>query len=92
MSSYNILNGVRCCESYELITEILRDEWGFDGLVTSDWDVPCEQYKLVLAGNDIKMPYGFAKEILTALDEGKITRAHLEHCVKHILNVILKLA
>ena len=92
MSSYNILNGVRCCESYELITEILRDEWGFDGLVTSDWDVPCEQYKLVLSGNDIKMPYGFAQEILTALDEGKITRAHLEHCVKHILNVILKLA
>ena len=92
MSSYNILNGVRCCESYELITEILRDEWGFDGLVTSDWDVPCTQYKLVLSGNDIKMPYGFANEIHKALEEGKITRDHLEVCVKHILKVILKLA
>lgn len=92
MSSYNILNGVRCCESYELITQILRDEWGFDGLVTSDWDVPCTQYKLVLSGNDIKMPYGFPNELKKALEDGKITRDHIEHCVKHILNVILKLA
>lgn len=92
MSSYNILNGVRCCENYELITEILREEWGFDGLVTSDWDVPCEQYKLVLAGNDIKMPYGFPNEIKKALEDGNITRDHLETCVKHILGVILRLA
>ncbi len=92
MSSYNVLNGVRCCENYELITRILREEWGFDGLVTSDWDVPCEQYKLVLSGNNIKMPYGFPKEIKDALAEGKITRGHLELCVKQILNVILKMA
>lgn len=91
MTSYNLINARRACESAELIEGILRQEWGFTGMVTSDWSVPCQQPACILAGNDIRMPNGFPEQLQQALNEGKITRAHLESCVKHILEMILKL-
>lgn len=91
MTSYNIVNGQRPCESYELLQGILRDEWGFDGLVTSDWDVVCDQNKCVKAGNDIRMPSGKTDELYDGLKNGIIKRGHLEVCVKRILEMFLKL-
>lgn len=91
MTSYNILNARRACECYELLNGILRNEWGFDGLVMSDWFVPCDQANCVLAGNDIRMPYGLPETITAALDEGRIQRGHLEACAKHLLQMLLKL-
>ena len=91
MTSYNIINGRRCCESYEQLQGILRDEWGFEGMITTDWDVPCDQANCVLAGNDIRMPFGLPDTIVKALDEGRIQRGHIEACAKRILEMILKL-
>ena len=91
MSSYNIVNGRRCCTSYEQIEGILRGEWGFKGMVTTDWATPCDHADCVLAGNDIEMPQGFPDQLNAALDDGRITRAHLEVCTKRVLELILKL-
>ena len=91
MTSYNIINGRRCCESYEQLELILRREWGFEGMITSDWWVPCNQAKCVLAGNDIRMPDGFPDKLKEALNSGELKRGHLEKCVKRILEMILKL-
>lgn len=91
MTSYNVINGRRCCESYEQLQGILRDEWGFEGMVTTDWNVPCDQANCVLAGNDIRMPNGHPEVLREALKSGKIKRAHLERCAERILEMILKL-
>ena len=56
MTAYNMVNGVRTSQSYDLITGILREEWGYDGAVMTDWNVLGSQADELLAGNDIKMP------------------------------------
>lgn len=91
MTSYNIINSRRCCESYEQLQGILRDEWGFEGMITTDWGVPCDQAHCVLAGNDIRMPVGLPDTITKALNEGRLQRGHLEMCAKRILEMFLKL-
>ncbi len=91
MSSYNIINGHRACENKELLTDILRDEWGYTGLVTSDWWTAGEHYKEVLAGNDVKMPLGFPSQLLEALDKGLITRDDMDRCAKRVLELLMKL-
>ncbi len=91
MSSYNIINDRRACECYELLDGILRKEWGFDGMIMSDWDVRCDHANCVLAGNDIRMPIGLPETVRKGMEDGRIQRGHLELCVKHILEMILKL-
>ena len=56
MTAYNMVNGVRSSQHYDIITGILRDEWGWDGLVMTDWHVLGSQVDELLAGNDLKMP------------------------------------
>ena len=91
MTSYNIVNGVRASENYDTITGILRGEWGFKGMVTTDWENHATQSTELKAGNDMKMPYGQPDKVMTALKEGEISRAEIETCVKRILEMILKL-
>jgi len=91
MSSYNVINGHRTSESHELLEDILRDEWGFKGMVTTDWWTRGEHYKELLAGNDLKMATGFPERIRKAMEMGAVTRADLLHCVKRILELILKI-
>jgi beta-glucosidase len=90
MSSYNIVNGRRTSENHELLTDVLRGEWGFEGAVTTDWWTNGEHYKEVAAGNDIKMATGFPERLMEALHKGIITRAELETCAKRVLNLVLK--
>ena len=90
MSSYNAINGYRASESHELLEDILRDEWGFGGLVMTDWWNRSEQYKEILAGNDVKMATGFNDRVRQCLDLGALTRADLEHCARRVLELILK--
>ena len=92
MSSYNLINGCRASECGELLTDILRGEWGFDGVVSTDWHVHSEHYLEVKAGNDIRMPGGFPKRLMLALEKGAITRAELECSAKRVLNLLLHLA
>lgn len=89
MTSYNILNGVRVCENQELIMGILREEWGFKGMVTSDWGIHGEHGRMVKAGNDIRMWHYDGIEIKVAHESGAITRNDMAICAKRILEMIL---
>ena len=90
MSSYNIVNGHRASENRELLEDILRGEWGFDGMVTTDWWTNGEHYKEVKAGNDVKMATGFPERLMEALEKGILTREDMEICAKRVLELILK--
>ncbi|MBP3560719.1 MAG: glycoside hydrolase family 3 C-terminal domain-containing protein [Clostridia bacterium] len=92
MSSYNLINGQHTSESYELLTGILRDEWGYKGMVVTDWGVKNDPVKEVKAGNDMKMHCGYPEDLKKGYDNGDITRADLELCVKRILEMFMKLA
>jgi beta-glucosidase len=91
MSSYNVINGVRASENRDLLTGILREEWGWEGMVTTDWWTRGEQYREAAAGNDMKMGCGFPERLLEALKLGLISREQLETNVRRILNLILKI-
>ena len=91
MSSYNIVNGQRSSESHDLLTGILRDEWGFEGVVVSDWWGFGEHYKEVLAGNDIKMGCGYTEQLLEAIDRKALKRKDLENSAERVLKMLLKL-
>ena len=91
MSAYNIINGHRASENRELLEDILRGEWGFGGIVTTDWWTWGEHYKEVKAGNDLKMATGYPERLLLALDSGVLNRAGMETCAKRILKLLLKL-
>ena len=90
MSSYNLINGVRASENKELLEDILRGEWGFEGVVCSDWYTHGEHYKELLAGNDIKMGCGYPERLMMALKKGAITREDMIHSAKRVLQMILK--
>ena len=91
MSSYNLINGHRASENKELLTGILREEWGFKGIVTTDWWTRGEHYKEAKAGNDIKMGCGYPDRLLMALEKGLISREEIKICARRILEMILKL-
>lgn len=91
MSSYNLINGQHTSESWELLTGILRNEWGFNGMVTTDWGQKNDPVLEVKAGNDMKMHIGYPADLKIGLEKGIITRAHLELCVKRILEMTMKL-
>lgn len=90
MSSYNAINGWRASESHELLEDILRGEWGFKGMVTTDWWTRGEHYKEVKAGNDLKMATGFPERVQKALEMGQLHRSDIERCAKRVLELILK--
>ena len=91
MTSYNIINGHRASEYDDMLNGILRGEWGFEGLITTDWWTYGEHYKECAAGNDMKMGCGFPERLLEALKIGALTREQLELAAKHVLGMILKL-
>lgn len=91
MSSYNIINGRRASENSDLLTGVLRGEWDFQGMVTSDWWTFGEHYKEMAAGNDLRMPCGYPERIMKALEAGVISRAQLETAAGRILGMLLKI-
>jgi beta-glucosidase len=92
MSSYNYINSTYTSESKDLLTTILRNEWGFKGYVMTDWFGGKNAVAQVNAGNDQLMPGTTiqTKEILEGVKSGKITMEQLDKNVTHILNIILK--
>jgi len=91
MTSYNIINGVRASENKELLTDILRGEWGFEGMVTTDWWNHGSHYKEIAAGNDVKMARGNPEHTLQMIREGKLDEACARVSVKRVLEMILRL-
>jgi beta-glucosidase-like glycosyl hydrolase len=90
MSSYNLINGTETAESHDLLTNILRGEWGYKGMVMTDWGNNTTAYKEVKAGNDVKMSTGNSANIMNALATGAVTRAELERNIKDVFNMIMK--
>lgn len=91
MCSYNRINGVYASENKKLLTDILRDEWGFDGFVVSDWGAVDERVMGLEAGLDLEMPSsgGFNDELIVkAVKDGSLDEKVLDRAVERILGVI----
>jgi beta-glucosidase len=92
MSAYNRVNGPHCTADAYLLTEILKKEWGFDGLVMSDWGAVHET-DVVQAGNDLEMPKGefmSVHRLKAALADGSVTEAAVDDSVHRILRTIIR--
>ena len=95
MTSYNKVNGTYANNSMDLVTHVLRDEWGFDGLVMTDWYATGKglgsHVKAIEAGNDLLMPGGkkAARELKKALEEGILEEEDLKRCAGRVLQGIM---
>ncbi|MDD3219619.1 MAG: glycoside hydrolase family 3 C-terminal domain-containing protein [Lachnospiraceae bacterium] len=94
MSSYNEVNGTYANENKHLLQEILRDEWGFDGIVVTDWGASNDHAKGVAAGSNLEMPVpglDSAREVIKAVNDGTLTMEELDTCVDDMLDAVLLL-
>ncbi|MFR0610416.1 beta-glucosidase family protein [Limosilactobacillus mucosae] len=90
MCSYNKLNGVQVSQNQRLLTNILRDEWGYQGLVMSDWGAVVDHIAAVKAGLDLEMPgKGDAskEEIIRAVKEGRLQESTLNRSALRVLEM-----
>ncbi|MDP4222656.1 MAG: glycoside hydrolase family 3 C-terminal domain-containing protein [Bacteroidota bacterium] len=92
MSSYNLINGTYAPQNYDLLTKVLRNDWGFKGLVMTDWFGGRDPVEMMKAGNDLLMPGTPAQSaaILAAVKEGKLDIKILDRNVERVLNLILQ--
>ena len=93
MSSYNRINGEFVGDSPEFLTKILRDEWGFDGYVVSDWGAVNDRVKALKAGLDLEMPHGSDENdemIVKAVQSGELDEKTLDLTCERILNIIFR--
>ncbi len=92
MGAYNKVNGTYCCENEALLTDILRNKWGFDGFTISDFFFGIyDAARSIKAGLDIEMPYTFKYAFLGArLKKGEITEEDVDICVGRILRAMLR--
>jgi len=89
MTSYNYVNGRRAAESCDLLVHILRREWGFDGMVMTDWSGHGRQAMEVKAGNDLKMPRGEPVSVWSFINDGAVSMGQAQECARNILKLIL---
>ncbi len=91
MSSYNLINGTYASESSDLLTNILRTDWGFKGFVMTDWFGGKDPIAQMKAGNDLLMPGtpDQIKKIVQAVKDGQLSVAVLDRNVEKILNIML---
>ena len=94
MSSYNRMNSMKTAESYDLLTEILRNEWGYEGLVMTDWNTKSHNDVEAHSGSSVKMPDNKDSiyTIMTGLIKGTVTRNELKRNIKYMLNTLAKTA
>ena len=97
MTSYNLINGVHAANNYDLCTKVVRDEWGYEGVIMTDWTTTqwgddCTASGCMRAGNDLVMP-GVPQDhenIRQALADGSLTTEQLKLAVAHLLPVIFQ--
>ena len=90
MSAYNKLNNIYCSSHKDLLINILKDEWGFDGYVVSDWGAALETEENANGGLDLEMPgpgHVWGDRLFTAVSEGKVKEELINDKVRRILNI-----
>ena len=90
MSAYNKLNNIYCSSHKELLIDILKDEWGFDGYVVSDWGAALETEENAKGGLDLEMPGPgnvWGDQLFTAVSQGKVEEELIDDKVRRILNI-----
>jgi len=95
MCAYNRLNGTHCSENYRLLEEILREEWGFEGFVVSDWGAVHDRVASLKGGVDLEMPGPKdlrVKAVIEAVRSGELDEAVLDEAVRRILKIVFKAA
>src|SRR5688572_11517733 len=93
MCAYNKLNSEYCSENHYLLTDILKNEWGFEGLVVSDWGAVHDRVAALKAGLDLEMPGPQdwrVKAVIEAVHSGELAEAILDESVHRILNIVFK--
>lgn len=91
MCSYNALNGTLNSQNHWLLTDVLRQEWGFDGLVMSDWGAVADHTAAIKAGLDLEMPGKGAEseqEIIDAVHDGTLDEHQLDNSVRRVLRTV----
>lgn len=94
MTSYNQVNGTYANENTHLLREILRGEWGYDGLVITDWGGSNDHVRGVAAGSDLEMPnpgMDSARQIVKAVKEGKLEESAVDECVDRMIEAAMTL-
>lgn len=97
MTSYNLINGVHAANNYDTCTKAARKEWGFDGVIMTDWTTTengedCTAAGCMRAGNDLIMPGNVSdhENIRKELNEGTLTEKELRDCIVRLVSVILR--
>ncbi|PEB80328.1 glycoside hydrolase family 3 C-terminal domain-containing protein [Bacillus nitratireducens] len=93
MSAYNKINGEYASENNYLLNDILKDEWGFEGFVVSDWGAVNERVASLANGLELEMPSSFGigeKKIIDAVNGGELSEEKLDQSVERLLNIIFK--
>jgi beta-glucosidase len=93
MCAYNRVNGTYASEHHELLTTILRDEWGFEGLVMTDWGAANDRVAGIAAGLDLEMPSShgaFDREVAAAVAEGRLDEAAVDRCAQRVVELLLR--
>jgi beta-glucosidase len=95
MSAYNRVNGAYASENEVLLTKILKEEWGHEGFVVSDWGAVDEIVNSLIAGMELEMPSSNGagqRKLVEAMQSGRLSEAKLNEAVERLLNIILKAA
>ncbi len=93
MASYNKVNGIHASENQYLLTEVLRKQWGFDGVVITDWNALNDRVEAIKACCDLSMPGDhnyMKKEIRQALKDGSLKEEEIDVCVERLLRLVSK--
>lgn len=93
MCSYNRINGVYASENHWLLTDVLRDEWGFEGYVMSDWGATADRTEGIRAGLDLEMPASGGvndRKIVEAVKAGALDEKLVDLCCERILNIVFR--
>lgn len=90
MTSYNMINGVKTSASYDLLNGIVRDEWGYEGVICTDRYDSTSLPNAILAGVDLTLPHADRNTALQAFEDGILTRALLEERAARVIELLLK--
>jgi len=92
MAAYNRFRGAYCCSNHELLTDVLRKDWGFKGFVVSDWGGVHNTVQTALSGLDLEMPDGqfLGDSLLIAIENGLVSDSRVDSMVANILSVMFK--